>query len=71
MEKLLRLEKVLEIIPISRSGFLAGLKDGKFPKPVKLGLRAVAWRERDIQLIVDNGYIRASPEKPDLSDNNK
>jgi len=36
------------IIPVSRSTWLAGVKEGRFPKPVKLGKRALAWRMADI-----------------------
>ena len=33
---------------LSRSTIYAWMKDGRFPKPVKLGARIVAWRESDI-----------------------
>lgn len=35
-------------IPVSRSTWWAGVKDGRFPKPVKLGPRITAWRAEDI-----------------------
>ena len=37
-------------LPISRSSWWAGVKDGRFPKPVKLGPRITAWRVEDISL---------------------
>jgi hypothetical protein len=40
------------IIPIGRSSFLAGVKSGKFPKPVKLGERTTAWRVEDIRNLI-------------------
>jgi prophage regulatory protein len=40
------------IIPVSRSSWLAGVKSGKYPKPVKLGERTVAWRVSDIRDLV-------------------
>ena len=40
------------IIPIGRSSFLAGVKSGKFPKPVKLGERTTAWRVEDIRSLI-------------------
>ena len=43
-----------QIIPISRSCRLAGVKSGRFPKPVKLSAKAVAWRSLDIQTLLDS-----------------
>jgi hypothetical protein len=44
------------IIPIGRSTFLAGVRSGKFPQPVKLGARTTAWRVEDIrELIISFG----------------
>lgn len=40
------------IIPIGRSSFLAGVKSGRFPKPVKLGERTTAWRVEDIRSLI-------------------
>jgi prophage regulatory protein len=42
-------------IPVSRSTWWAGVKDGRFPKPVKLGARITAWRVEDIRALIDNG----------------
>ncbi|MBQ2760816.1 MAG: AlpA family phage regulatory protein [Mailhella sp.] len=44
----LRLPQILEIIPVSKSAWWQGSKDGRFPKPVKLGPKATAWRAEDI-----------------------
>ncbi|KQU01602.1 helix-turn-helix transcriptional regulator [Rhizobium sp. Leaf453] len=42
-------------IPVSKSTWWAGIKDGRFPKPVKLGPRITAWRVEDIRALIDNG----------------
>lgn len=48
-------EKGIEpILPIGRSTFLAGVREGKYPKPVKLGQKTTAWRKADIQKLVDS-----------------
>ena len=44
----LRINQVLEKIPVSRSSWWAGCKSGRYPKPVKLGPRTTAWRLSDI-----------------------
>ena len=40
------------IIPISKSSWWAGVKDGRFPQPVKLGKRTTVWRMSDIRLLI-------------------
>lgn len=49
--ELLRLPQVLELIPVSRATWYAGVKAGIYPQQVKIGLRAVAWRRRDIEAL--------------------
>jgi predicted DNA-binding transcriptional regulator AlpA len=44
----LRLPAVLQIIPVSKSTWWAGIRAGKFPKPVKLTERTSAWKRGDI-----------------------
>jgi len=41
------------IIPVSRSTWLAGVREGRFPKSVKLGKRTTAWRIRDIRALIE------------------
>jgi len=42
------------ILPIGRTTFLNGVKSGKYPKPVKLGERSVAWRSEDIRALIES-----------------
>lgn len=48
----LRLPQVLAIFPVGKSTWWQGIKDGKYPKPVKLSERIVAWRLRDIHQLI-------------------
>ena len=48
---LLRLAQVLEIIPVGRSTWWAGVKCGRYPKSVKIGRRITAWRTEDIDAL--------------------
>ena len=50
----LRLPQVLALFPISKTSWWEGCKDGRFPKPVKLGPRATAWRAEDIAALVQS-----------------
>lgn len=40
------------IVPVSATTWRMGIKTGRFPKPVKLGPRAVAWRVEDIRALL-------------------
>jgi prophage regulatory protein len=40
-------------LPISRSTWWAGIKDGRYPKPVKLGPRITAWKVEDIRALIE------------------
>lgn len=56
LDGFLRINQIIpSIIPISRSSWYAGVKDGRYPKPVKLGLRTTVWRVRDIKKIIEGG----------------
>lgn len=48
MTQLERLPSVMQRTTLSRSHLYALMKGGKFPKPLKLGRRAVGWRVADI-----------------------
>jgi len=48
-----RLPTILKIFPIGRSTWWQGVKDGKFPKPVKLGKRTTAWKVEDIKALIE------------------
>ncbi len=40
-------------IPVSKSSWWAGVKEGRFPKPTKLGPRTTVWRVRDIRALYE------------------
>ena len=48
----LRLPQVLQIIPVGKSTWWAGIQSGRFPKGVKLGPRTTAWRVEDIRQLL-------------------
>lgn len=41
------------IIPVSKSSWWAGVKEGRFPQPIKLGKRTTVWRVSDIKLLIE------------------
>lgn len=42
-------------IPVSKSTWWAGVKEGRYPEPVKLGRRITAWRVEDIRKLIEDG----------------
>ena len=51
-DNLLRIGDVLEILPMSRTSFYRDIRDGIFPKPIKIGRRSY-WSENEIRAKVD------------------
>lgn len=52
-DRLIRLDEVLEYLPISKSTWWAGVKSRRYPAPVThLGKRVTAWRLSDILKVV-------------------
>ena len=57
----LRLENIIgsdkkdipPIIPVGRTTWLMGVKNGIYPKPVKLSERTVAWRVEDVLALIE------------------
>lgn len=48
----LRLPEVLKLIPVCRATWYNGMKDGRYPKPVKLSAKAIGFRVDDIQKLI-------------------
>lgn len=71
----MRLPTVLKVIPVGKSTWWAGVKSGRFPKPVKLGKRASAWRADEIQALIQllnqtqQSYISREPALPKTTAN--
>jgi predicted DNA-binding transcriptional regulator AlpA len=53
-DSLLRLKRVLEIFPVSRSAWWKGVREGRFPKPFKLGPGTTAWKAKDVLALIES-----------------
>ncbi|WP_038207936.1 helix-turn-helix transcriptional regulator [Xenophilus azovorans] len=51
-DALLRLPQVLARVPVSRAGWWAGVKEGRFPPGIKLGPKTTCWRRSDIDRLI-------------------
>jgi prophage regulatory protein len=53
-KQLLRLNEVIELVRLSRDSIYRLAKLGKFPKPVKIGIKVNAWRVSEVQEWIDS-----------------
>ena len=60
LDRLLRRAKVLDVTALSTSGLYAAMAEGRFPRPLRIGRNAVAWRESEVRAWMD-GQPRAEP----------
>ena len=57
-DALVRIGKIIGpngIIPVSRSSFYQGIRDGIYPKAVRLGKRTSAWRMSELLRVIQRG----------------
>ena len=52
--RIYRRPDVEHMVGLSRSTLYAMIADGTFPRPIKLGKRAVGWREADLLLWLEH-----------------
>ncbi|WP_133140730.1 helix-turn-helix transcriptional regulator [Legionella genomosp. 1] len=51
----IRLKHILQLIDVSKSTWWKGVKDGRFPQPVRFGTRLTMWRVEDIRRLIEQG----------------
>lgn len=56
--------KILPLVPVCKSTWWAGVKSGRFPKPIKLGTRITVWKTQDIISLLENGVENPASSKP-------
>ena len=55
--ELLRVKQILQIVPVSRSNWWAGVKALRYPQPIKLSEKVTVWRASDIRVLIEKGVI--------------
>lgn len=56
----LRLPQVLRHIPVSRSSWWSGVKEGRYPQPLKLSPGVTVWRAEDVHALIDSKSNRVA-----------
>lgn len=49
----MRLTEILRVLPICRTTWWKGVKEGRYPKGVKISERVTAWKVEDIQALIE------------------
>lgn len=49
LDRLIRRQEVEERTGLSRASIYTMMDEGQFPRPVRIGKRAVAWRQSEIE----------------------
>jgi len=52
-ESFMRLPEVLRIIPVSKTAWWEGIRQGRYPAGIKLSRRTTAWRMSDIRKLCE------------------
>lgn len=48
------------LIPVAKTAWWEGVRDGHFPPPIKLTRRAVAWRSEDIAAVIAGTWAKSA-----------
>jgi prophage regulatory protein len=51
-EGLVKLQTVLQVYPVGESTWWEGVREGRYPKPVHIGVKSRAWRVADIRRLI-------------------
>jgi prophage regulatory protein len=55
--RLISRKEVLKRIPISETTWYRGIREGRFAKPVRLGVRLRGWHEEEIEALIEKGVL--------------
>ena len=53
LEGFVRLPVVLRVLDIGKTTWWCGVREGKFPKPIKIGTRTARWNVKDIRALIE------------------
>lgn len=61
-EGFVRINSILNVVPVGRSTWWAGVKSGKYPQPVRtLGARITVWRVEEIRALIERAGQEERP----------
>lgn len=60
----MRLPDVLKLYPVSKSTWWTGIKEGKFPSPIKISPKITVWRAEDICDLIARTNAQGAEDHP-------
>lgn len=54
LQGFIRLPAIIKLLGIGKTSFYRGVREGRFPKPMKIGPRTSAWRVKDIRDLLES-----------------
>ena len=67
-DRLISAEQVMDRIGLKRTALYAAIRDGRFPRPLRVGVRATRWPESQIEDWIASRPLAASgPEDQNTS----
>ncbi len=63
-EGFVRLPVIMQALGIKKSFFWEQVKEGRFPKPIKIGPRVSVWRVEDIRQLINDISDHKLTKKP-------
>ena len=60
--ELIKLPDVMKMTGLSRSTIYLYMARDEFPKPVRIGLRAVAWRKEQVELWIKQKIVASAAQ---------
>ncbi len=67
VQRLLKIEHILEIFPVCKSTWYNGVKANKYPKPLETGTKYSLWKEKDIKDFINSLKYRELKSKKNPS----
>ena len=57
IDPILPLRQVLGIVPVSKTTWYQGIKEGRFPRPLQISAKRVGWLASQIKRVVEDAAI--------------
>src|SRR5687767_4029852 len=67
LEGFVRLRTVLAVFPVSASSWWRGIREGRYPRPVKLGPHSTGWKAADIRKLIEQIEREEAADAPRAS----
>lgn len=61
IDRLLRIDEVLHVTGLSKNTIYRRMREGTFPRQIRIGPNSVAWRQSDIERWISSLHVGGPP----------